>query len=98
MRIYLSATRSTKDFFISSSLQITGKRTDTYFDPIRFLPSQVDLKAYVLWNPYAEYSFCKKKLNVFADAKNLTNKKDYYEVYGYSVQGLNITGGIRFKL
>ncbi len=88
----------TKDLFISSSLQITGKRTDTYFDPVSFLSSQVDLKAYVLWNAYAEYAFLNKKLNVFADVKNIANNKDYYEVYGYSVQGVNITGGIRFKL
>ena len=38
-----------KNFFISSSLQITGKRTDTYYDPVSFLPSEVDLKAYALW-------------------------------------------------
>jgi hypothetical protein len=35
---------------------------------------------------------------LFIDAKNLTNKTNYYEVYGYNVQGINITGGIRFKL
>jgi vitamin B12 transporter len=87
-----------KNFFISSSLQITGKRTDTYYDPISFLPSEVDLKSYALWNLYAEYGFKKKKLNVFVDAKNLTNKKNYYEIYGYSVQGFNVTGGIRFKI
>jgi vitamin B12 transporter len=87
-----------KNFFISSSLQITGNRTDTYYDPISFLPSEVDLKAYVLWNLYAEYSFSKKKLNVFVDAKNLANKKNYYEIYGYSVQGFNVTGGIRFRI
>ncbi len=90
--------QASKNFFISSSLQITGKRTDTYYDPISFLPSEVDLKAYALWNLYAEYSFSKKKLNVFVDAKNLTNKKNYYEIYGYGVQGFNITGGIRLKI
>ena len=52
-----------KNFFISTSLQITGKRTDTYYDPISFLPSEVDLEAYTLWNLYAEYGFKKKKLN-----------------------------------
>jgi vitamin B12 transporter len=87
-----------KNFFISSSLQITGKRTDTYYDPMTFIPAKVELKAYTLWNLYAEYGFLKKKLNVFVDAKNLTNKKNYYEIYGYGVQGFNITGGIRFKI
>jgi vitamin B12 transporter len=90
--------RVTKNFFISSSLQITGKRTDTYYDPISFLPSEVDLKPYALCNLYAEYGFRQKKFNVFVDAKNLTDKKNYYEIYGYAVQGFNVTGGIRFKL
>jgi len=89
--------QATKNFLISTSLQVTGDRTDTYYDPMTFVPSEVELKAYALWNLYAEYSF-RKKLNVFVDAKNLTNKKNYYEIYGYSVQGFNITGGIRFKI
>ncbi|HRH49116.1 MAG TPA: TonB-dependent receptor [Panacibacter sp.] len=88
----------TKSFFISSSLQLVGKRIDTYYDPFTYLPSQVDLKSYALWNVYAEYKLLNGKLNVFVDAKNLTNKKNYYEVYGYSVQGTNVTVGVRFKL
>ncbi len=85
-----------KNLFVSSSLQITGKRIDNNF--LTFPATQVDLKGYALWNMYAEYNFLKKKLNFFVDAKNLTNKKNYYEVYGYSVQGLNVTGGFRFQL
>jgi vitamin B12 transporter len=85
-----------KNLYASSSLQITGKRIDNNF--LTFPSTQVELKAYALWNVYAEYNFLKKKLNVFIDAKNLTNKKNYYEVYGYSVQGLNVTGGLRFQL
>ncbi len=84
-----------KNLFISSSLQITGKRTDNNF--MTFPATQVDLKAYALWNLYADYNFL-KKLSFFVDAKNLTNKKNYYEVYGYSVQGFNVTGGLRFQL
>jgi vitamin B12 transporter len=95
--IYISYQIS-KDFLISTSLQITGKRTDTYFDPVTFNSSQVELKAYALWNIYAQYDFLDRRFNVFVDAKNLTNNKSYYEIYGYSVQGLNVTGGIRFKL
>jgi len=87
-----------RNFFISGSLQITGNRTDTYYDPMTFLPSQVELKAYALLNLYAEYGFMKRKLNIFIDAKNVTNNKNYYEIYGYGVQGINITGGIRFKI
>lgn len=86
------------NFTASTSLQITGKRTDTYYDPITYIPMQVNLKSYALLNFYAAYSFCKNKLNVFVDAKNITNNTNYYEVYGYSVTGFNIIGGIRFQL
>jgi vitamin B12 transporter len=88
----------TENFLVSTSLQLTGKRTDTYYDPVTFSPSQVDLKAYALWNLYAEYNFLNKRLNLFVDARNLTDDKKYYEVYGYSVAGFNISGGIRFQL
>ena len=88
----------TKQLFISTSLQAVGKRIDTYYDPNTNLPSQVALKSYALWNVYAEYKFLNGKLNIFIDAKNLTNKMNYYEVYGYSVQGINVTAGVRFKL
>jgi vitamin B12 transporter len=56
------------------------------------------LDAYLLWNAYAEYKLLKNDLVIFADAKNLTNKKDYTEVYGYNVQGFTFNGGVRFKL
>jgi vitamin B12 transporter len=88
----------TRNLLVSSSLQVTGKRTDIYYDPVTFLPSQVDLKSYALWNIFAAYSFHSSKLNVFIDAKNITNNKNYYEVYGFSVPGLNVAGGFRFQL
>jgi len=87
-----------RNFLVSSSLQVTGKRTDTYFDPNNFTSAEIELKAYVLWNLYGEYDLLKKKLAIFADAKNLTNNKRYYEVYGYSVPGFTIVGGFRFQL
>ena len=95
---FFASYQATKHFFISASLQYAGKRTDTYFDPTTYIPVQVDLKAYALLNMYAEYQFLNSRLNMFIDAKNITDKKNYYEVYGYNVQGINITGGIRFKL
>jgi vitamin B12 transporter len=90
--------QATKNLFFSTSLQTTGKRIDTYFNPVSYLSSNVDLKAYALWNAYATYRFPGKRWNVFVDVKNITNTKDYYEVYGYGVQGTNLTGGIRFTL
>ncbi|HEX2607274.1 MAG TPA: hypothetical protein VHK91_07840, partial [Flavisolibacter sp.] len=56
------------------------------------------LNAYVLWNAYAEYRLFNNGLTLFVDAKNLTNNTDYFEVYGYNVQGTTVNGGIRFKL
>lgn len=88
----------TKQLFISASTQFIGKRTDNYFDPNTYVQSEVELKSYALLNAYAEYRFLKNKLNLFVDAKNLFNKTNFYEVYGYSVQGINVTGGVRFKL
>ena len=87
-----------KNLLLSSSLQITGKRIDTYFDPVTFNTIQVDLKPYALWNFYAEYTLLKNKFNFFADIKNLTDNKKYYEIYGYSVPGITVTGGFRFQL
>jgi vitamin B12 transporter len=87
----------TKQLFISASTQFIGKRTDNYFNANTFEQSEVELKSYALLNAYAEYRFLNSKLNLFIDAKNLFNKTNFYEVYGYSVQGINITGGLRFK-
>lgn len=88
----------TKQLFISASAQFIGKRTDNYFDPNTFESSEVELTSYALLNAYAEYRFVKNRINLFVDAKNIGNKTNFYEVYGYSVQGINITGGLRFKL
>lgn len=88
----------TDRFYISTSLQSFSKRNDTYFNMTDFTSSPVVLKAYALWNAYAEYRLLNNDLSLFVDAKNLTNNTDYYEVYGYSVQGINFNAGIRFKL
>ncbi|HMH21362.1 MAG TPA: TonB-dependent receptor [Puia sp.] len=86
------------ELYVSSSLQVTGKRTDIFYDPNTFLPSQVPLSSYALWNAYAEYQLFSSNLKIFVDVKNIMDKTNYYEVYGYSVQGRNLTAGIRIKL
>lgn len=88
----------TPSFYISTSVQFTGKRTDTYFDPLSFESSEVNLDAYTLWNAYVQYKFLKDRLHVFIDVKNIANKTNYYEVYGYNVQGFTTTVGLHFKL
>jgi vitamin B12 transporter len=87
------------NFFVSTSFQQFSKRDDVFYNPANFYtPESKVLKAYFLWNAYAEYKWLNNGLVVFADAKNITNKKDYAEVYGYNVQGFTFNGGIRFKL
>jgi vitamin B12 transporter len=89
----------TNKFFASASLQHFSKREDVFYNPSNFYsPEPKTLNAYLLWNAYAEYRSLNNNLVFFADAKNITNKKDYAEVYGYNVQGFTINGGIRFKL
>ncbi len=90
--------RITPGFFVSYSLQVTGKRTDVYYDPTTFLPSNITLSAYSLSNVYLEYGLFKDYLKLFVDMKNIGDKTNYYEAYGYSVQGRNLTAGIRIKL
>ena len=95
---YRQVTRLASIFFINTTLQFIDKRTDTYFDPNTFEAIPVTLQSYALWNAYAEYRLAEDKLRLFIDAKNLTNKTNYYEVYGYNVQGFTINTGIHFKL
>jgi vitamin B12 transporter len=89
----------TKDLFVSTSVQHFSKRNDIFYNPANFYSAEPKvLSAYLLWNAYAEYKLLKNDLVIFADAKNLTNKRNYEEVYGYNVQGFTFNGGIRFKL
>jgi vitamin B12 transporter len=89
----------TKDLFVSTSIQHFSKRNDIFYNPANFYsPESKVLSAYLLWNAYAEYKLLKNDLVLFADAKNLTNKRNYEEVYGYNVQGFTFNGGVRFKL
>ncbi len=87
----------TPKLFVSTNVYNYGKRIDSYFDPMTYTVSAVDLKSYLLWNAYAQYDVFKNKLKVFVDVKNILDE-DYYEVYGYGVQGTNVTAGLSFKL
>jgi vitamin B12 transporter len=89
----------TKNFFVSTSMQQFSKRHDIFYNPANFYTAEAKvLSAYLLWNAYAEYHLFNNDLVVFANAKNLTNEKNYEEVYGYNVQGFTFNGGVRFKL
>jgi len=88
-----------KQFFASTSVQVFSKRDDIFYNPANFYsPEPKVLDGYALWNAYADYSFLNNRIKLFVDLKNLLNKEDYYEVYGFNVQGFNVTGGIRFMI
>ncbi|HEU4470207.1 MAG TPA: TonB-dependent receptor [Flavisolibacter sp.] len=90
--------RPTERLFVSTSVQSFSDRNDIFYDPATFEAVPVVLDAYMLWNAYAEYQLLSKDLIIFADVRNITNKTDYAEVYGYNVQGTNFNAGLRFKL
>lgn len=87
----------TPQFFISTQLNSYGKREDLYFDMTTYETKATTLKAYALWNAYAEYAFAKRRVKIFADVKNITNTK-FMEVYGYSTIGFNFTAGLNVRL
>ena len=82
--------------FVSSNLSWFDKRRDAYFDVMAFRTVNVVLNSYILLDVYAEYAFCKNKLKVFADLRNITDSK-YNETAGFNTLGFNGYGGIRFK-
>jgi vitamin B12 transporter len=86
----------TSRFYISSNLQAFGKRNDSYFDSQTFQTVNTTLKSYLLWDVYADYSFCNKRLKIFADLRNITNSK-YTEISGFNTIGFNAYGGVRFN-
>lgn len=83
--------------FVSTNIRHVGIRNDLYFPPWPQPSENVSLKAYTIWDMYAEYRFSDKG-RLFFNANNITNNKKYWEIYGYSVQGFNMQAGISFSL
>ena len=89
--------QATPHFFVSTQISSYGKRNDLYYDAATFSQQPAVLGAYTLWNAYASYQFGQDRMKLFAEVKNIINAR-YTEVYGYSTQGFNITGGLRIKI
>lgn len=87
----------TPQLFVSTQISSYGKRSDLYYDAVTFSQQPATLAAYMLWNAYVSYGFVQNRIKLFADLKNIANTK-YTEVYGYSTQGFNVTGGVRIKI
>ena len=88
--------RVTEKLFVSSNLSWFDKRKDAYFDATTFQTVNVVLDSYILLDVYAEYAFCKNKLKVFADLRNISDSK-YSETAGFNTLGFNGYGGVRFN-
>jgi vitamin B12 transporter len=85
--------QATDKLYTSLNFKTFGKRNDEYFDLNTFTSEPVVLDPYQLLDVYLEYRFLDGRLKVFADLRNLLNR-EYFEVYGYSVQRFNATGGV----
>jgi len=88
--------RVTEKLFVSSNLSWLDKRKDAYFDGVTYQTVNVVLDSYILLDVYAEYAFCKNKLKVFADLRNISDTK-YSETAGFNTLGFNGYSGLRFN-
>jgi vitamin B12 transporter len=88
--------RVNEKLFVSSNLSWFDKRKDAYFDAMTFQTVNVTLDSYILLDVYAEYAFCKNKLKLFVDLRNISDSK-YSETAGFNTLGFNGYGGVRFN-
>ena len=90
------AVEPVKAFYISVSGHYESKRFDLGGYDMNFnaLPD-VTLEGFFLLNAYAEYRLF-KGLKLFADAKNITDKK-FFTIYGYSSMPAMFSGGAAFE-
>lgn len=85
-----------KNFYTALQVQYFGSSRDIYFDPTTFSSRNVTLEGYTLLHLTAEYGFLNNRLKLFADLRNITDKK-YNELYGYSAPGFNGYAGVRMQ-
>ncbi|HLK96980.1 MAG TPA: TonB-dependent receptor [Hymenobacter sp.] len=85
----------TPALFVSTNLKTFGQRGDLFFNSETFATEAATLKAYQLWDVYAEYQLFGNKLKLFVDAKNLLGQ-EYFETYGYTTLGRNANAGVSF--
>ena len=91
---FSAGSQLTKVLFVNAQLNAVGSSKDVYYDDF-FQQHDITLDNYVLLNFYAEYAFLNNRLKVFADIRNITDKK-YFDIYGYNTAGFNAYGGLRF--
>lgn len=82
----------TDAFFIS----VSGKYVSKRYDNGGYKVADVVLNDYTIFSAYAQYTF-NKNIKLFADAKNLGNRK-FFDWYGYNAIPFMINGGITINL
>jgi vitamin B12 transporter len=80
-----------KKLLVSTSLRTAGKRYEG-----QFLAAPIEMASYYTIDLYAGYKL-HKSVNLFADARNITNQK-LFDVLGYNARKFNITAGVKFIL
>jgi vitamin B12 transporter len=88
---FIVGCHAAKNLFISTSLRMVSKREEFIYGG---MPETQ--KGYATIDLYGDYHFS-KKLQVFADLKNLTNKQ-YFDIPGYNSKRFNFMVGARFNL
>ncbi len=86
--------RATDKLFASLNFKTFSRRNDLFFDFNTFTNNLVVLDAYQLLDVYVEYAMLDGRVKIFGDFRNLLNQ-DYYEVYGYNTQPINLSLGVR---
>jgi len=81
----------TKNWLLTISAHYESKRYDNVF-----AGSDVALGSFIIFNAYTEYTI-RKKIKLFVDAKNFTNKK-FFTIYGYNSIPAEFMAGITLKL
>lgn len=83
--------QATKNWFVNVSAHYESRRYDAVF-----AKADVALESFVIFNAYTEYNI-DKKIKVFIDAKNLTDKK-FFTIYGYNSIPAEFMAGVTVKL
>ncbi|MEO7120175.1 MAG: TonB-dependent receptor [Ginsengibacter sp.] len=81
----------TKNWVLNISAHYESKRYDAVY-----ATSDVSLKSFAIFNAYTEYNL-DKKIKLFIDAKNITNKK-FFTIYGYNSIPAEFMAGVVLKL
>ncbi len=85
--------RFTEKGNLNLELAYVGKRQDSYYDPVTYASTRVELGGYLLANLAASYDVT-RWLQLFARIDNLLDRK-YEEVKGYGTLGIGGYGGVK---